>query len=202
MVLPFDVTVAALSNAFGYAVVNRLNTKETTADAVKFSLEMEKIPANEPFLIKVVGKLNGTAYEAVPLNGVSIPGVKVVATTAAEVPAGGNTFKGVYKAEPLTGDMVGFLYDGTDRENKWYVPRTKTYNIQPLDAYLTYASAKAPVITVEDFDGTVTAIQTVNAGEFQEIKAEGWYTLGGMKLQGAPTQKGVYINNGKKVVIK
>ena len=31
---------------------------------------------------------------------------------------------------------------------------------------------------------------------------EGWYTVDGMKLDAAPTQKGVYINNGKKVVVK
>ena len=29
-----------------------------------------------------------------------------------------------------------------------------------------------------------------------------WYTLDGMKLQAAPTKKGVYIMNGKKVVVK
>ena len=29
-----------------------------------------------------------------------------------------------------------------------------------------------------------------------------WYSLDGRKLQGKPTQKGVYIMNGKKVVIK
>ena len=29
-----------------------------------------------------------------------------------------------------------------------------------------------------------------------------WYTLDGRKLQGRPTQKGVYINQGKKIYIK
>jgi hypothetical protein len=29
-----------------------------------------------------------------------------------------------------------------------------------------------------------------------------WYTLDGRKMQGKPTQKGVYIKNGHKVVIK
>jgi hypothetical protein len=31
---------------------------------------------------------------------------------------------------------------------------------------------------------------------------EGWYTLDGRKLNARPTQKGIYINKGKKVVIK
>ena len=29
-----------------------------------------------------------------------------------------------------------------------------------------------------------------------------WYSLDGRTLQGKPTQKGFYINNGRKVVIK
>ena len=29
-----------------------------------------------------------------------------------------------------------------------------------------------------------------------------WYTLDGRKLDGKPTQKGLYINNGRKTVIK
>ncbi len=31
---------------------------------------------------------------------------------------------------------------------------------------------------------------------------EGWFMLDGRKLPGKPTQKGVYINNGRKVVMK
>ena len=62
--------------------------------------------------------------------------------------------------------------------------------------------SQAPTITFEDIDGTVTSIKTVSGVESRELNAEGWYTLGGMKLNGAPSQKGVYINNGKKVVIK
>ena len=36
------------------------------------------------------------------------------------------------------------------------------------------------------------------------FKGEGsgyWYTLDGRKLQGKPTKKGIYINNGRKVII-
>ena len=54
---------------------------------------------------------------------------------------------------------------------------------------------------VEEADGTVTAISTI-AADGIAVPAEGWYTLNGVKLQAAPTAKGVYINNGKKVVIK
>ena len=32
--------------------------------------------------------------------------------------------------------------------------------------------------------------------------SDAWYTLDGHKLDGKPTAKGIYVNNGKKVVIK
>ena len=36
----------------------------------------------------------------------------------------------------------------------------------------------------------------------QPLMNEGYYTLDGRKLSGKPTQRGIYIVNGKKVVIK
>jgi hypothetical protein len=33
-------------------------------------------------------------------------------------------------------------------------------------------------------------------------QSAGWYTLDGRKISGVPAQKGIYINNGKKMVIK
>lgn len=52
-------------------------------------------------------------------------------------------------------------------------------------------------------DGTVTAIGTLHTrtGEVS-FDSEAWYTLDGKRLAGQPTQKGIYVNNGKKVVIK
>ena len=53
----------------------------------------------------------------------------------------------------------------------------------------------------EEPDGTITAIDGLQLNN-NEANAEGWYTVNGMKLDAAPTQKGTYINNGKKVIVK
>ena len=37
---------------------------------------------------------------------------------------------------------------------------------------------------------------------FMNITFEGWFTLDGIKLPAEPTESGVYIHNGKKVVVK
>jgi hypothetical protein len=56
----------------------------------------------------------------------------------------------------------------------------------------------------EDLNGGTTAIRSISADEIDKSKAygEGWYNLNGVKLQGAPTEKGIYIKDGKKVVLK
>ena len=83
---------------------------------------------------------------------------------------------------------------------------TQSYNILPLTftkAYFDFnkTSLNAPSIIVEEADGSTTAISGITA-DGVAVKAEGWYTIDGMKLNAAPTQKGVYINNGKKIVVK
>ena len=51
--------------------------------------------------------------------------------------------------------------------------------------------------------GETTAIGTLDTttGEVS-FDSEAWYTLDGVRLSGKPTKKGLYINNGKKIVIK
>ena len=52
-------------------------------------------------------------------------------------------------------------------------------------------------------NGETTAIGTLDTktGEMT-FDSEAWYTLDGVRLSGKPSSKGIYINNGKKVVIK
>ena len=50
-----------------------------------------------------------------------------------------------------------------------------------------------------DKSGSTTAVGSVNirTGEFDK-----WYDLSGRRLDSAPTAPGIYINNGRKTVIK
>ena len=54
----------------------------------------------------------------------------------------------------------------------------------------------------EDPENAATAIRTVEATTAARPDARYWYTIGGQRLSGQPTKPGLYINNGKKVVIK
>ncbi len=54
-----------------------------------------------------------------------------------------------------------------------------------------------------DANGEVTGIGSLNTqtGEVS-FDNKAWYTLDGVRLNAQPTQKGIYVNNGKKVVVK
>lgn len=53
----------------------------------------------------------------------------------------------------------------------------------------------------EPISGIATAIDTIESAETVD-KGNTYYTISGMKIQGIPTEKGVYILNGKKVMVK
>ena len=46
-----------------------------------------------------------------------------------------------------------------------------------------------------------TGVETINNSQLT-INIDGWYTINGVKLNGKPTEKGIYIVNGRKVVVK
>ena len=57
--------------------------------------------------------------------------------------------------------------------------------------------------SVDFGNGETTSVIQIENGKLKvENLNSGWYTLGGVQLQGEPTEKGVYIYNGKKVVKK
>jgi hypothetical protein len=54
-----------------------------------------------------------------------------------------------------------------------------------------------------NFGDDTTGVEELKNGRMEEWKSyDSYYDLQGRRLQGQPTQKGVYIVNGRKVVIK
>ena len=110
---------------------------------------------------------------------------------------------GQLKAAPKDGKEVkaiGNIY--LLYKDKFYLSQTGT--IPENGVYLELKEEQAQkassrgVLSIGD-DGT-TGIQQIDNG--LNLEKNGWYTLDGRRLESAPTRKGLYINNGKKVVIK
>lgn len=194
IVLPFATTVREISTKFGYAIVNILNEANTDETKIAFKLHMGAIPANTPFVVKI--------DEAKNMNTVIFNGKEIVNSAAPEVSdASGVKFIGSYSHKVGFKANEFFFSTNAAKNDYYYGSETNSTYMAPLAAYFqTPVGSAARTIEFEEPNGT-TAIKVVAVnGEIQSN--EGWYTVGGVKLMEAPTQKGVYIQNGKKVVIK
>ena len=202
LVLPFATSVKDISKVFGYAVVDVFNG--TTADGkIKFKLHMGNIEANTPFIVKV--------YEDQNMADATFESVKIVkaydANKEVKVNEGSDVdFVGTYLGR-IDGFRSNMYYFSTAADkNEYYKGNdTNTTYLRPLGAYFVDNAANAAnmlrEILIEEPNGSTTAISAITVdGAF--VEADGWYTTNGVKLQGVPTEKGVYIRNGKKIVIK
>ena len=141
-------------------------------------------------------------------------------------------FHGTYKGKSwaVASNDYGFAaQSGTEAggtatvEAGQFVRFTMGAFIKPMRCYLSYVGTEAPApargltrsaaatddlpqsITVRlvSRSGETTAIGTLDTktGEVS-FDSEAWYTLDGVRLSGKPSTKGIYINNGRKIVIK
>ena len=195
LTLPFATSVKEVSAAFGYAVVDIFDTESNIDNDVMFRLHMGDLNANEPFIFKV--------YEDINMKDVTFTGKAIVEGEATLTDKTGNKFIGTYSA--INGFEPGKKYFFSTNDGNIKRAGSSTF-LSPLAAYITTVEvmdgmSAAPRIVIEEPNGETTAIETINI-EQQNQDAEGWYNLSGMKLNGAPSQKGVFIKNGKKVIVK
>ena len=115
----------------------------------------------------------------------------------------GHQFIGVYNPVEVYGANYKWIRrsDGALVDASKYTEDNKA-PMRRLIGYFKLNTANGNArILIDEPDGSTTVINAVTA-ETMNVQADGWYTLNGVKLQSIPTQKGIYINNGKKVVIK
>ena len=114
-----------------------------------------------------------------------------------------NMLKGVTSATPIakTDDTKTnlILSDGAfhPASGEGSLGANKAY-LQVPTASLSSLSVEAPLMI--DFEEETTGIGAA-LNDKGEMINDKWFTLQGMKLEGMPTEKGIYINGGRKVVI-
>jgi hypothetical protein len=117
-------------------------------------------------------------------------------------------FEGSFSPVSLTGGDTSVLYLGAD--NKLYYPSADrtvgscraVFKLKGIEAGDLAQQARAIVLNFGNGE-TATGIIGIGSTRTDTDKNDGyWYDLQGRKLSGKPTQKGIYINHGNKVVIK
>lgn len=202
MILPFDIKVRDLSSALGYAIVNVVDPSKTETGNVAFKLVLSgTIKANTPIAVKTDDDIAAAATIYFGEQTLVKPESETVSVDA----GAGHKFVGVYKTVKIdkTTPNYHFLVNGGWKHIG--ASSSNKYNILPFNCYIDQsnaAGARELTFTFEEADGSTTAIRAIEASANDSAAKTGWYTIGGVKLQGVPTQKGIYIKDGKKVVIK
>ena len=184
VVLPFDLTANQVAAAFG-ANTEVYEYSENSTDAnnvtVNFTKNDGSIKANTPVLIKATVASNSQTFE----------GVHVVAPTDPAVSGNFFDFVGVYA--PIEAIAAGdyFIGNGALYESKGNT------SINAFRAYIKLKeNAEARIISFA-IDDKATAIEGIEIEGANDGKI---YNLKGQEVKNP--QKGVYIQNGKIIIIK
>ena len=103
------------------------------------------------------------------------------------------------KGGDVTSGYIAYTLAGINGIMGFY--RFTGNSLDPNKAHLEVANSNpnnAPQLIPFDNETTGIMLNTVKA---DEEKSE-WYSLDGRQIQGRPTQKGIYVKKGRKVVIK
>ena len=194
-----------------YILLEKVTSEDVAVSAIKFATYVPTCNVVAPADVKVyTAKVNeaksAVVLTEVPANSVIAKGTPVL--VGAE--AGSYTFEAsADKAETLenndlkaaTADTKGdgsTIYALVEQDGKAvFAPLKEGVAVSVGHAYLELPAASATRFYSIQFGGETTGINEVNAA----AKADGaYYTLQGVKTSKAA--KGIYIHNGKKVVIK
>lgn len=119
-----------------------------------------------------------------------------------EISFTGGTFKGNFTPLAINNGNRNEILLFAARNKLGYANTDRT--LKAYSAYFEIPTSSGPRAVssfVLDFDDDVaTGITTTNFTDYTDSDA--WYTLDGRKLVGKPTTKGIFINKGRKVVIK
>ena len=213
--LPFAMTSITGGTAYEFTAMNKSGDDWiATMEAVSSTV------AGKPYLFKA------SADGAVSFSGTVANGFDGTAGTSSATYNGDGswTFRGTYAkltyGTNLDGAVYGFAAQSYSTNNinpgDFVKAQTDAY-IPPFRCYLTYnapssarsltrgADIELPrriIVHLVDKNGSKTAIGTMDTKTGEVVFGDAWYTLDGRRIEGQPSTKGVYINNGKKVIVK
>ena len=212
--LPFDVTIAGSPLAGATARPLTSASISGTTLTLTFGDAETTLEAGTPYIIKWA-KADGydeASEETRDLKNPVFSGVTIDSDmhpydTAEESVTTDERvrFVGTYKSTAFNADDKSILLMGS--ENTLYYP-TAGAGIGAQRAYFKIGSDGAllarrlTAFNIDFGDDETTGIISVHDSGFMVNGSDAWFTLDGRRLSAKPSVKGVYVNNGRKVVIK
>ena len=219
--LPFDVTIAG--SPLAGATARPLNSASISGSTLTltFGDAVTTLKAGTPYIIKWTKPDPYVAYDGTNVDGTSDIVNPVFNGVTIDADADGNydtetaspavttdervRFLGTYKNTTFTAADNSILLLGA--ANKLYYPQNGA-GIGAQRAYFKIgedgaSGARITSFSIDFGDDEATGILNIEHSTLNiEHSADAWFTLDGRKLSGKPSVKGVYVNNGRKVIIK
>ena len=172
------------------------------------------LSANTPYIFEPTSDVTNITFLSVDVSVGADP----------KTDGGDFTFQGTYEAKTwaagnaeLTNGIYGFLakeYKG--HSTGYFMKGEAGATIKPFRAYLKYSgsdltgTSAARRISPEELPETIEIKWLTAEGSTTSLKgistisheANKWYSLDGRELNGKPAVKGIYINNGRKYIVK
>lgn len=187
--LPYNVTLPAGATAYAVTATNvEAGSSNNTATLTQIATAGETVAANTPMLIR----RSDTKNALFALN-------QSTATSTPKAPTA-NLLKGTKSTAINNSEdyYVLGLNNATKALGFWRSDKSKIGTWRAyLDLSGTGSNAKGFILALD----TDTPTGITNAAVTNKKDTDTWYTLDGIGLNAAPTQKGIYIHQGKKIVI-
>jgi surface protein len=187
--VPFTISNPAAVFGAG-TLVKTLSGYSVSGSTVTISFtDANSIEAGKPYIVMPTTNITNPVFNDVTINNIM---QDVIISNAA-------TFKGNYAPVPLSANDTKKLFLAN---NMLYYP-TGSVTVKPFRAYFELTSdvptaSGAPNLVI-DF-GETTGVGELRT-ENRRIE-NSFYDLQGRRLNGKPTQKGIYIHHGKLEVLK
>lgn len=212
--LPFNIPIEQANNVGKFYEFTGI--KSGTTDVAQMTQVTSDLQANTAYVWEPKYGYN----EDPQYTGIQFKNVTIANTLTPVAGSGTFQFIGTYEdktwtaSDPDLGKVYGFAiagYESSGFTNGQFVILGAGASAAPFRAYLKYVpnASSAPhralatlpnAIKIEWISSdNLTGISSINQ---KASLNSGWFTLDGRKLSGTPTKKGVYVNNGKKVLIK
>lgn len=191
--LPFSLSAEQITATFGGGTITKFsNVNENAEGTVMTFVEDTSIEASKPYLFKPANTVVNPVFE----------GVKITSADAGRVTAPTNedyAFVGTYSKKDMATDQSEVFITTS---GKLSYPAEGTNTIKGMRAFIqlpTTANAKAFNLNI---GGEATSIDTIDGGLFNGNATI--YNLNGQKMSSDINglAKGLYIVNGKKMIVK
>ena len=189
--LPFSVAKSAIKSVFGEgSVLLELDTEDASQNAICFKKVTDGIEAGVPYLLKPTSEAIG-----------SIPLCKIDVSNPTEVTASGTgvKLKGIYVPTDVTEN--GTVNAAGIAAGNRIVMAKAGGQMKGFRAYLVLPANADASSYMLNLDGTLTSIDKVNLdGEINTNAPV--YNLAGQRVNAGHLPSGIYVQNGKKFVVK